>query len=78
MHVPQVDKAQFRTDPKLIGALRKQGLNPNEVAKRAFEAEARRILADDWLTRLRELQKGMKPFDTQDVVRAIREMRDGR
>lgn len=79
MHVvPDLDKAQFRTDPALLRAIRAQGLNPNEVARQAFEAEARRLISSDWLARLRDLQKGMKPWKPGDMARAVRAGRDER
>lgn len=74
--VAELDKAQFRTDPKFIRAVRERGLNPNDFARQVFEQEARKILADDWLARLRELQKKMKPWKPEEMARAVREARD--
>ncbi|MEK6974753.1 MAG: hypothetical protein AABY18_00260 [Candidatus Thermoplasmatota archaeon] len=72
----ETDKAQFRTDPKLIAAVRARGLNPNDVARKAFEEEANRILGDDFLARLRQLQKGFAPWPKGGMARAVRESRD--
>lgn len=47
------DKVQFREDPDLLRYLTSRGLSPNEVAKRAFEAEVRRMRAAEWGDRLR-------------------------
>ena len=71
-----MDKVQFREDPGVLEFVKARGLNPNEVARKAFEAEVRRMKGDDWLSRLRQLQKGMRPFAVEDVVRDIRELRD--
>ena len=77
IHLDMVDpKIQFREDPQLLAFLAARGLNPNEVARKAFEAEVQRMKGDDWLTSLRGLQKKMKPFDVKDIVRDIREARD--
>ena len=78
LRLPELDKAQFRTDPALLKAIRARGLNPNDVAREAFEAEARRMLSDDWLSRLREVQKRMKPLNrpAADIVREMRAERD--
>lgn len=67
---------QFREDPALLDFLLKKGLNPNELARKAFAAEVQRIKGDEWLARLRELQKGMRAVSTDDIVRAVRESRD--
>ncbi len=71
-----MDKIQFREDPALLDFVQGRGLNPNEVAKRAFEAEVQRMKSDDWFAKMRELQKHMKPISKEDLVRAVRESRD--
>lgn len=70
------EKVQFREDPATLQWVIDRGLNPNELARQAFEAEVKRMKGDDWLARLRELQKHMKPVSTEDIVRAVRESRE--
>lgn len=72
-----MDKVQFREDPALLEFVKSRGLNPNEVARAAFEAEVRRMKADNWLERIRELQKNMKPLG-QPAAEILREMREER
>jgi hypothetical protein len=46
-------KVQFREDPELLRYVEARGLNPNEVAKHAFEAEVQRMRTSDSWARIR-------------------------
>ena len=69
-------KVQFREDPALLRFVRARGLNPNDVARQAFTAEVAKMRSDDWLARLRELQKGMRSWKPGDMAQAVRESRN--
>lgn len=69
-------KIQFREDPELIAFVASRGLNPNEVARQAFEQEVRRMKGEDWLSRLREMQKTWKPWPATGAEMARESRRD--
>lgn len=66
-----VTRVQFREDPDVVAFVEARGLNPNEVAKLAFEAEVRRIKAREARARLRALK--LPALDTAADVRALRD-----
>lgn len=65
-------KVQFRIDAPFVDFLQARGLNPNEVARRAFEAEVRRMRAQDAQERLRRLNVAF----TGDAAALVREERE--
>lgn len=69
----RVAKVQFRVSDEAVEYLAKAGLNPNEVAREAFEREVRTRRAATRLGRLRAL--GIT-FDGRDAAALIREDRD--
>lgn len=66
------EKIQFREDQETLRFLEARGLNPNEVARQAFEAEVRRMKVDDKFDRLAK----RKIKFTRDPTESIREDRD--
>jgi len=67
-----VSKVQFRIEPPFVEFLQARGLNANEVARRAFEAEVRRMRAADAQERLRRVRVTFRG-DAAAVVREERE-----
>lgn len=65
-------KIQFREDEELLAYVQSKGLNPNEVAREAFEAEVRRMKADDKYDRLAKL--GLR--FSKDPTESVREDRE--
>jgi hypothetical protein len=65
-------KVQFRIDDPWVEFLHARGLNANEVARRAFEAEVRRMRALDAQERLRRLHVTF----TGDAAALVREERE--
>lgn len=68
------DRVQFREDEATLRFVASLGLNPNEVARAAFEKEVRRL-------RMQRKWERLRSFDvrlTSSVVDDIREMRDTR
>lgn len=63
---------QFREDPDALAYLRDRGINPNEFAREAFEANLRRLKAEEKVERLESLQIDLP----RPVVDLIREDRD--
>lgn len=47
------DRVQFREDEDVLAYVEAQGLNPNELARRLFEAEVRRMRVAEKFARLR-------------------------
>lgn len=68
-------RVQFRASQEALDHLKAKGVNPNDVAKAAFEAEVRRMRAEERHERLREMQVRMPEGGGAGVVR---EDRDGR
>lgn len=68
-------RVQFREDEEALTYVRTRGLNPNDLAKRLFEAEVRRMRAEDRHARLQEMQVRMPAGGGAEMVR---EDRDGR
>ncbi|HLE98140.1 MAG TPA: hypothetical protein VI997_12280 [Candidatus Thermoplasmatota archaeon] len=67
-------RVQFREDEATVAFVASLGLNPNEVAREAFEREVRRL-------RMRRKWEKLRSLDirlTGSVVDDIREMRDSR
>ena len=65
-------KVQFRIDGPFMDFLQGKGLNPNEVARRAFEAEVRRMRAADAQERLRKVRVSF----TGDAAALVRHERE--
>lgn len=65
-------KVQFRIDDPLVEFLHARGMNANEVARRAFEAEVRRLRARDAQERLRRARITFRG-DAAALVREERE-----
>ncbi len=65
-------RVQFREDDDLVDYVRELGLNANDVAKRAFEQEVRRMKAREAREKLRRLN-----IRRIDGAREIRRIRDG-
>lgn len=65
-------KVQFRVDDPSVDFLRARGFNANEVARRAFEAEVRRMRARDAQERLRRVGVSF----TGDAAALVREERE--
>ncbi|MEA3199789.1 MAG: hypothetical protein QOE90_1217 [Thermoplasmata archaeon] len=64
-------RVQFREDDDVVAYVASAGLNPNEVAKRAFEDEVRRLKARQARAKLRKLNA-----PAIDGAAAVREIRD--
>jgi hypothetical protein len=67
-------RVQFRAGQEVLDYLRAKGLSPNDLAKALFEAEVRRMRAEDRHGRLRTMQVRMPEGGAQ----MVREDRDGR
>lgn len=65
---------QFREDEDVVAFVQEQGLNPNELARRLFEAEVRRMRARDRMDRLRERDIRL-PRRAAEAIREDRERR---
>ena len=65
-------RVQFREDPAVLAYLEKRGLNPNELARSAFEAEVRRIRAKEKFARLRARDIRL-PASGASLIREIRD-----
>lgn len=71
------DRVQFREDAETLAYLVARGLNPNELARAAFQAEVRRLRARESWSRLRK--KGIVLAErAADVVREERDRGHGR
>lgn len=68
-------RVQFREDPAVVDWVAAQGLNPNEVARKAFEAEVRRLRAKARFERLKDFKVDLPPGT---ATRWVREDRDAR
>lgn len=66
-----VTRVQFREDAEVVAYVEQAGLNPNEVAKRAFEAEVRRMKAREARAKLKALN-----LPATDSAAEIRRLRD--
>lgn len=64
-------RVQFREDADVVAYVEAEGLNPNEVAKRAFEAEVRRMKAKKAREALRKLK--LPAFDSAAEIRRMRD-----
>lgn len=69
------DRVQFRTSQEVLSYLRGRGVNPNDLARDLFDAEVRRLRAEDRLARLRSLGVTL-PRGAGELVREDREGRD--
>lgn len=69
-------RVQFRAGQETLDYLRAKGLHPNEVAKALFEAEVRRMRAEDRHARLQGMQVRMPPGGGAEMVREDREGRE--
>ncbi len=70
-----VTRVQFREDAETVAFVEKLGLNPNEVAREAFEAEVRRLRAKAKFAKLRSFNVKLAPGE---AARLVREDRDSR
>lgn len=66
-----VTRVQFREDDEVVDYVEGRGVNPNELAKRAFEQEVRRMKAKEARERLRKLN-----LPRVHGAREIRRLRD--
>lgn len=66
-------RVQFREDEGIIAFVEKLGLNPNEVAREAFEREVRRLKAEEKVKKLRSYTIRLAPGE---AARLVREDRD--
>lgn len=64
-------RVQFREDEDLVAYVEAQGENPNDVAKRAFEAEVRRMKVREARKKLAKLQ--LSPPDGASEIRRLRD-----
>lgn len=69
------DRVQFRTSEEVLAYLRSQGVSPNDLARTLFDAEVRRLRAEDRLARLRGMGVTL-PRGADEMVREDREGRD--
>lgn len=65
---------QFRKDAESLAFLRERGVNPNEFAREAFEANLRRMRAEETAEELGAVQADLP----QPIEEIIREARDSR
>ena len=65
-------RVQFREDPAVLAYLEQRGVNPNELARTAFEAEVRRIRAKEKFEKLRARAIRLP----ESRAKLIREIRD--
>ena len=63
---------QFREPLELLQALQKAGINPNELGRRAFEKEARRVLAEAKAKELASLAVNL-PKPAAEIMRDERD-----
>jgi hypothetical protein len=68
-------RVQFREDEDAIAFLEGMGLNPNEVAKSAFDARVRKLRAEAKMARLTGIRRTPVPGG---YAKAVREDRDAR
>jgi len=66
-------RVQFREDEDVIAYVEGLGLNPNEVAREAFEREVRRLRAEAKVKKLRSFNIRLEPGE---AARLVREDRD--
>lgn len=66
-------RVQFREDEDVIAYVAGLGLNPNDVARAAFEAEVRRLRAREKVKKLRSFNIRLAPGE---AARLVREDRD--
>lgn len=66
-------RVQFREDDEVVSYVERHGENPNDVAKRAFEQEVRRMKAREARARLKKAKIGKI-----DGAAEIRRLRDSR
>jgi hypothetical protein len=69
------DRVQFRETEDVLAYVQGLGLNPNEVARAAFEAEVRRLRAKEKFDKLRSRKVRLAPGE---AARLVREDRDSR
>lgn len=67
-------RVQFRASQAVLDYLRSKAIHPNDLARTLFEAEVRRLQAEDRHARLRTMQVPMP----QGGAQMVREDRDGR
>lgn len=67
-------RVQFREDEDILSFVESQGLNPNELARRLFEAEVRRLRAEARMDRLQDRDIEL-PRRTAEAIREDREAR---
>lgn len=66
------DRVQFREDEEVVQFVESRGINPNDLAKRLFEAEVRRMRAEARLQEIR--RRGIRlPRPAAEMVRDERE-----
>lgn len=68
------DRVQFREDEEVISYVESMGANPNELARRLFQEEVRRLKAEEKLRRIRAANIKLP----RPAAEMIREDRDAR
>lgn len=69
-------RVQFRESQDTLDYLRARGVNPNDLARELFEAEVRRMRAEERHARLQQMQVHMPPGGGAAMVREDREGRE--
>lgn len=64
-------RVQFREDDEVVAYVESSGLNPNDVAKKAFEDEVRRMKAREARAKLRK--RALPPIDGAAEIRRLRD-----
>lgn len=67
-------RVQFREDEDILAYVASRGQNPNDLAKRAFEAEVRRMKIREAREKLARLS--LPPIDGAEEIRRLRDRRD--
>lgn len=63
---------QFREDKTLVDKVRRRRLNPNQVAREAFEARVRRLEGEDQMKRLARFKVRL-PKSAAELIREDRD-----
>lgn len=65
---------QFREDAGSLAFLRERGINPNEFAREAFEANLRKLRAEETAEELGAVQADL-PRPIEEIIREARDSR---
>jgi hypothetical protein len=66
-------RVQFREDEDVVEYVASIGLNPNEVAREAFEREVRRLKAEQKVKKLRTFKVKLAPGEAAKLARQARD-----